>query len=198
LYISIVGWVMRRIKFMALVTLLVCTQLPAKADTNQRATESYSKKEVMVTAEGLFGSTTAGLAKAIERAFSDLGEPNAFIEGQEFSAAMMIGLRYGEGTLNTKNAPPKKVYWQGPSVGYDFGGQISKVLTLVYNLKDPDAIYRRFSGVDGSLYFFAGVSLNYQSVGTITLVPIRTGLGMRMGANVGYLHYNKEHSWLPF
>ena len=144
------------------------------------------------------GSSAAGLAKAIERAFSDLGAPNAFIEGEEFSGAMMVGLRYGEGTLNLRNGRSRRIFWQGPSVGWDVGGHASKVITLVYNLKDSEDIFRRFPGVDGSLYFFAGASLNYQSSGDVILAPIRTGVGMRWGANIGYLHYSKEHSWFPF
>lgn len=189
---------MLRTGLFVLMALSMFVAAPLHAQSNQQKKDTYSEDEVLSKAKSLFGSTTAGLAKAVERVFADHGEPNAFIEGEEFGGAFIVGLRYGEGMLNRKNSKSRKVYWQGPSVGFDFGGNASKVLTLVYNLKDPEDIYRRFPGVDGSLYVVAGVSLNYQSAGDVVLAPIRTGVGLRAGANVGYLHYNKEHSWFPF
>jgi len=173
--------------------------MPTFAHSNNTSSQSsFTEAEVLTKAEGLMGSSAAGLAKAVEKAFSDFGAPNAFIEGEEFSGAMMVGLRYGEGTLNLRNGKTQKIFWQGPSVGWDVGGHASKVITLVYNLKNSKDIFRRFPGVDGSFYFFAGASLNYQSAGDVILAPIRTGVGMRWGANIGYLHYSKEHSWFPF
>ena len=173
--------------------------MPTFAHANNTSSQSsFTEAEVLSKAEGLMGSSAAGLAKAIEKAFSDFGAPNAFIEGEEFGGAMMVGLRYGEGTLNLRNGQTRKIFWQGPSIGWDVGGHASKVITLVYNLKNSEDIFRRFPGVDGSFYFFAGASLNYQSAGDVILAPIRTGVGMRWGANIGYLHYNKEHSWFPF
>ena len=173
--------------------------MPTFAYSNNTSSQSsFTEAEVLSKAEGLMGSSAAGLAKAVEKAFSDFGAPNAFIEGEEFSGAMMVGLRYGEGTLNLRNGKTQKIFWQGPSVGWDVGGHASKVITLVYNLKNSEDIFRRFPGVDGSFYFFAGASLNYQSAGDVILAPIRTGVGMRWGANIGYLHYSKEHSWFPF
>ena len=185
-----------RLFLTAFISVIVLSTTPAFSQQN--ISQEYSQIEILQRAKGFFGSTTAGLAKAVERVFADHGEPNAFIEGEEFGGAFVIGLRYGEGKLHRKNKIPKKIYWQGPSVGYDFGGNASKVLTLVYNLKRPDDIYRRFPGIDGSLYLAAGVSLNYQAINKIVLAPIRTGLGLRAGASIGYLHYNQEHSWLPF
>lgn len=187
---------MIRLFFVASLVIILLSIPPAFSQTT--SSQEYSEIEILQRAKGFFGSTTAGLAKAIERVFADHGEPNAFIEGEEFGGAFVVGLRYGEGKLHRKNKEPRKIYWQGPSVGYDFGGNASKVLTLVYNLERPDDIYRRFPGVDGSLYFAAGVSLNYQAINNIVLAPIRTGLGLRAGANIGYLHYNQEHSWFPF
>ena len=160
--------------------------------------DTYAKDEILDKARGFFGSTTKGLAEGIEKVFGDLGRPNGYIAGEEFGGAFVVGVRYGRGTLNRKLGRPTEVFWQGPSVGFDFGGNVSKVFTLVYSLKNTNDLFRRFPGIDGSLYVVAGVSLNYQQAGKTVLAPIRTGAGLRAGINVGYLHYNQEHSWLPF
>jgi hypothetical protein len=177
----------------ALFALIVVATPPARADD-----DTYSMDEITAKAKGFFGDTTEGLAKAIEKVFADHGRPNGYITGEEVSGAVGVGLRYGKGTLNQKTRAARKVYWQGPSIGFDFGGNASKVFTLVYNLKNPEDLFQRFPGVDGSFYFVAGVGVNYQQSGDIILAPIRTGVGLRAGANVGYLHYNKKHSWVPF
>lgn len=163
-----------------------------------REQETYSKEETLQAAEKFFGGTTAGLAKAIEKAFADNGRPNAYIIGNEGSGAFIIGLRYGEGTLQYKGGGSMKVYWQGPSAGFDFGGNASKVFTLVYNLRNSDQLFQRFPGVDGSLYVVAGVGLNYVRANNITLAPIRTGVGLRAGANIGYLSFTREKTINPF
>ncbi len=160
--------------------------------------DTYSKNEILAKTEGFFGSTTKGLAQGIEKVFGDLGRPNGYIAGEEFGGAFVVGLRYGRGKLSRKIGRQTEVFWQGPSVGFDFGGNVSKVFTLVYKLKNTNDLFRRFPGVDGSLYVVAGVSLNYQQAGKTVLAPIRTGAGLRAGINIGYLHYNQEHSWLPF
>ncbi len=160
--------------------------------------ETYSQDEILEKARGFFGATTEGLAKAVEKVFEDNGRPNAYIEGEEVSGAIVVGLRYGKGTLHRKASGSRQVYWQGPSVGFDFGGNVARVFTLVYNLKNPDDIFQRFPGVDGSFYFVAGVGVNYQQSGDIILAPMRTGVGLRAGANIGYLHYNREYSVFPF
>lgn len=193
----------RKAAMTAIVALLItlAPNIAAIAQENtgaSKANDTYSKDEILTKAEGFFGSTTKGLAQGIEKVFSELGQPNGYITGEEFGGAFFVGLRYGRGQLNQKSVAPRDVFWQGPSVGFDFGGNASKVFTLVYDLKQPGDLYRRFPGVDGSLYVIAGISLNYQRAGDITLAPIRTGVGLRAGANIGYLHYNREHSWLPF
>ncbi len=159
---------------------------------------SYSRDEVFQTASDFFGGTTEGLAKAIEKVFDEQGRPNAYIEGEEISGAIGIGVRYGEGVLHRKAGGPRKVYWQGPSIGFDLGGDASKVFVLIYDLKRTTDIFQRFPAVDGSFYFIAGIGVNYQRSGDIVLAPIRTGVGLRTGANVGYVHYTKEKSWNPF
>lgn len=184
--------------------LCLATALPAladsQADKQAQADEgrSFNHKQVMAKAEGFFGDVTEGLATAIERVFEEQGEPNAIITGEEVSGAIGVGLRYGRGQLQVAGGEQRKIYWQGPSVGFDVGGNASKVFTLVYNLNDVEKLYQRFPGVEGSFYFVAGVGVNYQQSGELILAPIRTGVGMRTAANIGYLHYTKKKSWIPF
>jgi hypothetical protein len=167
---------------------------PAKSDD----TGTFSMQEISDAATGFFGSTTKGLAEIIEKVFSDMGRPTAYITGEEISGAFIVGLRYGKGDLNIKTGGTSKIFWQGPSIGFDVGGNASKTFVLIYGLKDRGEIYKRFPGIEGTFYFVAGLGVNYQGDGDITLAPIRTGVGLRQGANIGYLHYNQEHSWLPF
>ena len=173
--------------------LLAVTAAPARAEE-----DTFNQDEIMEKAQDFFGATTKGLADAIQKVFKDQGKPNAVILGEEASGAIGIGLRYGKGELETKSGVKRKVYWQGPSIGFDFGGNASKVFTLVYHLDKPDTLYQRFPGVDGSFYVVAGLGINYQQSGKVILAPIRTGVGLRAGANVGYLHYSNKHSWIPF
>lgn len=168
---------------------------PAHAQDEEK---TFSAEEITNAAEGFFGATTAGLAEVIEKIFSDLGRPTAYIAGEEISGAFVVGLRYGKGDLNIKAGGESKIFWQGPSIGFDVGGNASKTFVLVYGLESKDAIYKRFPGIEGTFYFVAGLGVNYQGDGDIMLAPIRTGVGLRTGANIGYLHYNAEHSWLPF
>lgn len=170
--------------------------LPALAADNED--DTYDEDSVLKEATDFFGETTEGLAKVIEKAFKDQGRPNAYIKGQEASGAVTVGLRYGDGQLIMKRGGGGKVYWAGPSVGFDVGGNASKVFTLVYKLPKASAIYRRFPGVDGSLYYIGGAGVNYQRANGITLAPIRLGVGLRAGASVGYVHYRREKSINPF
>jgi hypothetical protein len=167
----------------------------AAAQESKEAT--YSENEILSKAKGFFGATTEGLAKAIEKVFADQGRPNAYIIGEEASGAIGIGVRYGEGMLNRKTGGSRKVYWQGPTIGFDFGADASKMFILIYHLPDVESLFRRFPAIDGSFYFVAGVGVNYQRSGDIIQAPIRTGVGLRAGINVGYMHYTKEFSWIP-
>ena len=160
--------------------------------------ETFNPKEVAQAASVFFGGTSEGLAKALERAIKDFGEPNAYITGEEAGGAVVVGLRYGKGVLTYKGGDSQTVYWQSPSVGWDFGGNASKVFTLVYNLRSSGELFQRFPAVDGSLYLLAGVGMNYQRSGDVTLAPIRTGVGLRAGASVGYVHYTRTSSAIPF
>jgi len=159
---------------------------------------TYSSNEILDAGHQFFGGLSEGLAKVVEHAFARNGRPNGYILGEEAGGAVVAGLRYGEGMLYTKGYPPQKVYWQGPSLGYDFGANGSKVLTLVYNLQYTSQIYERFAGVDGSAYFVGGVGITFQQRDDVILAPIRAGLGLRLGANVGYLKYTPSPTWNPF
>lgn len=168
--------------------------------TPARAAEdnTYDQDSILKEAEAFFGETTEGLAKVIEKAFKEQGRPVGYIKGEELSAAITVGLSYGKGDLQLKNGQSAKVFWQGPSVGFDLGLNASKVFVLVYKLADKNAIYQRFPGVDGSLYWVAGVGMNYQQRQNIVLAPIRLGVGWRAGASVGYMHYTRERTYNPF
>ena len=157
----------------------------------------YEEGEIVGLVSDFFQMTTKDAGKAVESIFSRFGKPNAYIEGEEGSGAFVVGLRYGKGQLFQKGREPLTVYWQGPSIGFDFGGNASKNFTLVYNLDNPDKIYRRYPGLEGTFYFVAGIGVNYQQNGDIVLAPMRTGLGLRAGVNAGYLAYSRERDWLP-
>jgi hypothetical protein len=161
-------------------------------------TRPYSSYEIVDAGHRFFGTITKGLASVVEYAFQQQGRPNGYILGQDAGGALIAGLRYGEGVLYTKDAGTHRVYWQGPSIGYDVGGDGSKVMVLVYNLRDPSDIYQRFGGVDGSAYVIGGVGLTFQKSGDIVTAPIRTGVGLRLGANIGYLKYTPGPTWFPF
>jgi hypothetical protein len=160
--------------------------------------DSYSRDEITDAVTDFFGVTAEASASVLERVFSDLGRPVGYIAGEEIAAAVGIGLRYGEGYLTMKNGEQVKVYWRGPSIGWDAGGNASRVFVLVYNLDDTDRLFQRFPGVEGSAYFIAGLGVNYQRADEMTLAPIRSGVGLRVGANVGYLAYSRRRAWLPF
>jgi hypothetical protein len=159
---------------------------------------SYTQDEIIRAGHGFFGNVSTGLASAVEWAFQKAGRPNGYILGQDAGGAFVAGLRYGEGVMHTKDAGDHKVFWQGPSIGYDMGAEGSKVMVLVYNLRDPDDIYDRFGGVEGSAYLVGGVGVQLEKAGHVTLAPIRAGVGLRFGANVGYLKYSRQPTWNPF
>lgn len=158
---------------------------------------TFDEDSVLKAAVQFFGSTTEGLAKVLEKVFKEQGRPTGYIRGEEASAALTVGLRYGDGELSLKSGGSSKVYWAGPSIGLDAGANASKVFTLVYRLQRPAELYRRFPGVEGSLYWVGGAGVNYQHADGITLAPIRLGVGWRAGASIGYLRYAPERTLLP-
>ena len=160
--------------------------------------ETYSRDEIVNTVSDFLGVTAEAAGGAVERAFQDNGRPTAYIAGEEASGAFVGGARYGRGLLYMKNREPIEVFWQGPSIGWDFGGNASRVFTLCYNLQYPEVIFQRFPGVEGSAYLVAGLGVNYLRSDDIILAPIRTGVGVRLGANVGYLGFSRTRRTLPF
>jgi len=159
---------------------------------------TFSSGEIRDVGHSFFGSVSKGLANVIEYAFQKQGRPNGYILGEDLGGAFVAGLRYGEGLLYTRDAGRHKVFWQGPSIGYDAGADGSKVMVLVYNLRDPYDIYHRYGGVAGSAYIVGGVGITFQTWGNVVLAPIRAGVGLRFGANVGYLKYTPRPTWNPF
>jgi hypothetical protein len=185
--------------FSAFGALAGCASTPVNAANAHQniGPDTYSEDEIVNAGADFLGTTAKGLASVVEKVFADNGRPNAYIKGEEGAGAFIVGLRYGKGVLYTKPGLQEDVYWQGPSVGFDAGGNASKVFTLVYRLPTLDQIYQRFPGVEGTAYFVGGVGVNYQQAGDIRLAPIRIGLGFRAGANIGYLSYTRERNVVP-
>ncbi|WP_395673642.1 DUF1134 domain-containing protein [Phenylobacterium sp.] len=168
------------------------------AAQTQNGVETYSRDEMVQNVSDFMGVTAESAGAAIEKVFAKNGRPTAYIAGEEASGALVVGARYGRGLLYMKGRQPVEVFWQGPSAGWDFGGNASRVFTLCYDLMEPEAIFQRFPGVEGSAYFVGGLGVNYQKAGGVTLAPIRAGVGVRLGANVGYLAYTRKRNILPF
>jgi hypothetical protein len=171
---------------------------PQRGPAIAQGPADYGPDELVGAGHRFFGNVSRGLASVIERAVSQWGLPNGYILGEEGSGALVAGLRYGEGTLYTKNAGDLRVYWQGPSVGFDWGGDGARTMTLVYNLPATRAIYQRFGGIDGSAYIIGGFGMTALTANNIVLVPIRSGIGLRLGANIGYLKFTPQATWNPF
>jgi hypothetical protein len=160
--------------------------------------KQFTAQEIVDAGHGFFGTVSRGLASVVEKATAQWGQPNGYILGEEASGAFVGGLRYGEGTLYTKNAGDLRVFWQGPTVGFDWGGDGARTMMLVYNLPATDAVYQRFAGVDGSAYFIGGFGMTALTASGVVVVPIRSGVGMRLGANIGYLKFTPSATWNPF
>lgn len=189
----------RSIGFCRLLVALMLSAFVASGPATAAGDSSqYTVQEIVDAGHSFFGSTSGGLAKVVESAFQQYGLPNGYILGQEGGGAFIAGLTYGEGQLNTKNAGEHSLYWQGPSLGLDYGGQGSRVMMLVYDLPSTDAIYARFGGVSGSAYVVAGFGMTLLKNENVLVVPIRTGLGARLGINVGYLKITPNPTWNPF
>lgn len=171
---------------------------PSAPPAYEQPQAGFSVEEINGAGHRFFGKISGGVANVIEHAFQSQGQPNGYILGEEGGGAFIAGLRYGEGVLHTRDAGTHKVYWQGPSIGYDFGAEGSKTMILVYNLRQPTDIYQTFGGVGGQAYIVGGVGINYLAAGDLVLAPIRSGLGLRLGANVGYLKYTQSPTWNPF
>ncbi len=159
---------------------------------------TYEEGDIGIEADNFFGEGAEGIADVLNKVFADQGRPNGYIKGEEAGGALVVGVRYGKGTLHLKNGEIRDVYWRGPSIGFDVGGNAAKAFVLVYELPNVKSAFQRFPGVDGSLYFVGGVGVNYNRAGSIVLAPIRFGVGWRQGINIGYMHLSPEKSWIPF
>jgi len=171
--------------------------VPSLAEARESDDETFSENEITRSAADFFGIATERVAKAVQRVFSDEGRPDGYIKGDEGSGAFVVGLRYGSGWLIRKNHEAKKVFWRGPSVGFDIGGNASKVFTLAYNLKHEERLFHRYPGVEGSYYFVAGIGVMYMRSGGVTLAPMRTGVGLRAGVNAQYEEFTEKRDWFP-
>ncbi len=178
--------------FLLLMGVLVMPALAVADD------DTYEEDSIIQEASDFFGKGTEGLGEVLEKIFKEHGRPNAYIKGTEASGAIVVGARYGDGILYRKSGGNTKVYWTGPSVGFDAGGNLSKVFVLIYNLPNVDTIFQRFPAIDGSFYYIGGVSANYHQIDNIVLAPVRLGVGLRAGVNVGYMSYSREKTWNPF
>jgi hypothetical protein len=173
------------------------------AAASQRANDAargstVPRKDVFTAAEGVFGRGTAGLGDMIERLLREQGEPNAYITGREAGGAFVAGLRYGSGTLHHEVEGDRPIYWTGPSLGFDFGADANKVFVLVYNLHDAERIFRRYPAAEGHAYVVGGFTASYLRRGDVVLIPVRLGVGARLGVNAGYMRFSQKNRWLPF
>ena len=159
---------------------------------------TFKRDDLIGAAEGVFGKGAKGLADIIEKVLKDQGEPNAYIAGREAGGAFVAGLRYGSGTLFHKVEGQRPAYWTGPSIGFDAGGNAGKTFVLVYNLYDSQDLYRRFPAGEGNAYFIGGFTASYLRRGDVVLIPIRLGVGYRLGANIGYMKFREKQNWVPF
>lgn len=171
-------------------------QLPS--DALMEPGEGYTIEEIQDATRGVFGTVSTGLGSVLEHAFSAYGRPSAYVLGKEGGGAFLAGVRYGSGTLYLRHGGTRAVYWHGPSLGYDFGAAGSRTLFLIYGLNDPEAIFRAYTGIDGSAYVVGGIGLTVLKGGPVIMTPIRSGMGLRVGANVGYVRFTREKSWNPF
>lgn len=173
-------------------------QATAEARASAAVSNTVAKDSVLSAAEGVFGRGAEGLAGLIEDILRKQGEPTAYITGKEAGGAVVVGLRYGSGMLHHTVQGDRAVYWTGPSVGFDFGADANKVFVLVYNLANSDDLFTRFGAAEGNAYVVGGFTASYLRRGNVVLIPIRMGVGMRLGVNAGYMRFSEKNRWLPF
>ncbi len=170
----------------------------ARAERTTEAADTFQRDDLLAAGEGVFGKGAEGLAGLLEKVLKEQGRPNAYIAGREASGAFVVGVRYGSGVMTHKVEGQQPVYWTGPSLGFDVGGDANKVFVLVYNLYDTEELFHRFPGAEGRLYLVGGFAATYLRRGNVVLIPIRLGVGWRAGVNVGYMNFTHKSRWLPF
>ena len=189
------------IHFASIVGLLVVLLLSFINKSNAQQVdqvETLTESEVVKIASRWFGMSSESIAEVMDVIFNKHGGPSAYIRGEEAGGAFIFGARYGRGELVMSDGHSEPVYWRGPTIGPDYGGNAAKTFTLIYNLQNPDDLFRRYPGVDGSAFFIAGLAVNFQERGDVILAPIRAGVGGRLGVNVGYLKYSRKPGKIPF
>lgn len=193
--------------FRALTLIVIALSLSACANQSRRSAqerepiapnETFTEETIFTEAQDFFGRGAQGLAEVLNRVMRDRGSPTGYIKGDEAGGSVGVGLRYGRGTLYLRDGRNMPIYWRGPSIGIDVGGNASKAFILIYDLPYVEALYQRFGGVEGSLYYVGGVGANYNRAGDVVLAPVRFGVGWRQGINVGYLQLSTDRSWFPF
>ena len=177
---------------------VTATSPTARAEATMDVADTYPREDLMAAGEGVFGKGAAGLGGILEKILKEQGRPNAYIAGREAAGAFIVGLRYGSGVMSHKVEGTQPVYWTGPSIGFDAGGDANKVFVLVYNLHDTEELFHRFPAAEGRLYFIGGFAATYLRRGNVVLIPIRLGVGYRAGVNVGYMKITHKAKWMPF
>ena len=170
--------------------------VPAASDAGA---PTFQYREIVETGHSVFGRASTDIASAVEYTFASRGEPTAYIVGEEASGAFICGLRYGEGELRLKSGGFARVFWQGPSIGFDIGGDGSRLLMLAYGITHQQQIFDVFAGPSGIAYVAGGLGVSFhQSEKGPVLAVIRAGVGLRLGVNLGYLRFTSEPTWNPF
>lgn len=186
------------LRFGSWLGMLALAVMLSSGQASAQSSEQYSVDEIVKAGGNFFGEVSGGLASVVEHSMKQYGQPNGYVLGEQGSGALIAGVRYGQGTLYTKNAGKHPVFFQGPSIGWDFGGEGSKVMMLIYNLPSVNAIYDRFVGVNGSAFLVGGIGMTVLSRDNIFVVPIVSGVGARLGVNVGYMKFTNHQTWNPF
>jgi hypothetical protein len=173
-------------------------QAPAQSGRMAPVEDTVAREDVFSAAEGVFGKGAEGLAGVLEKILKDQGQPVAYIAGREAGGAFIAGVRYGSGTMRHQVEGDRAVFWTGPSVGFDWGADANKVFVLVYNLHDSQDLFKRYPAAEGHAYALGGFTASYLRRGNVVLIPVRLGVGLRLGANVGYMRFSEKTRWLPF
>jgi hypothetical protein len=192
------NWFGRSVIFAALLSLLPLFTTDVARAESERQIESFTESKLIVEGARYLGTSAENMAEVVSRLFSEYGPPDAVIRGEEVSAAIMLGLRYGRGDLLFPSGEVHPIYWRGPSAGIDTGGNAAKSFALIYNLKNPDDLHRRFVGVEGSAFYLGGISVNFLQRDETIVAPMRVGVGVRLGANIGYVKFSPTKGWFPF
>lgn len=193
------SWFFRQLWLVFILTLSASSLVSHSAySQNVDQIETFTESKVVIEAAKFLGTSAENMAEIVGRIFSEYGPPSAIIKGEEVSAAIMIGLRYGRGEILMQDGRSRPIFWRGPSAGIDTGGNAAKSFALIYGLNDPQDIHKRFVGVEGSAFYLGGVSVNFLQRDNIIVAPMRAGVGMRLGANIGYVKFTPDSGWLPF